>query len=76
MLIGIGALCGLGGVEAVVWGSVSLSEGSFMSPCNHQVLNSTIRSCYFVAVLWHEARTVGGGGCLMKVVEETSGSNV
>lgn len=61
MLIGLGALCGLGGVEAVVWGSAPLSEGSFMSPCNHQVLNSTIRSCYFVAILWHEAGTVSWG---------------
>lgn len=26
-----------------------------MGPCNHQVLNSTIRSCYFVAGLWREA---------------------
>lgn len=36
-------------------GGVSLSEGergSFMSPSNHQALNSTIRSCYFVAGLW------------------------
>ena len=38
-----------------------LSEGSFMSPCNHQVLNSTIRSCYFVAVLRREASRVEGG---------------
>lgn len=36
-------------------GGPPLSEGGFMSPRNHQVLNSTIRSCYFVAVLWHEA---------------------
>lgn len=47
-----------------------------MSPCNHQVLNSTIRSCYFVAVLRHEAagRREGGDGVARGV--ETSASNL
>ncbi len=50
-------------------GWVFLSEGSFTSPCNHQVLNSTIRSCYFVAGLWQESSELlgrqAGGDLLM-----------
>lgn len=33
-----------------------------MSPRNHQVLNSTIRSCYFVAVLQHKASAASQRG--------------
>lgn len=62
LLIGTGALCGLGGVEAAAGGGGPLSEGRFMSPRNHQVLNSTIRSCYFVAVLRHKASTASQRG--------------
>lgn len=63
MLIGTGALCGLEGVEGVWRVGFSVREGGkFMSPCNHQVLNSTIRSCYFATSIWQEAHSFSEQG--------------